>query len=108
MFITAAAAPKSAAAPTAPVFIGIAMPLVLELAPAPDALAPAVPLAVTPAVDDGTGMPLVNGTEDALLAPEKAGAWVLAVGLGVSSGFLGLRTLNSCQCNSRRISLTGR
>jgi hypothetical protein len=85
MFIITAAPPKSAATPTAPVFIGIAMPLVLELAPVPDALAPLALLAVALAVastEDGTGMPLVNGTTDALLAPEKAGLCVLAVTLG--------------------------
>lgn len=103
MFIITAAPPKRAATPTAPVFMGIAIPLLLALAPVPEALAPPAPLPVAVAgaiAEDGAGMPLVNGTADASLAPEKAGACVLAVALGVALGFAGLSTLDSCQCNS--------
>ena len=67
MFIMTAAPPKRAATPIAPVFMGIAIPLVLELVPAPDPLAAALGVAIA---DDGAGMPLVNGTAEALLAPE--------------------------------------
>jgi hypothetical protein len=70
MFIMTAAPPKRAATPTAPVFMGIAIPLMLELDAALDALAPlAAPLGVAMAAD-GVGMPLVKGTAEALLAPE--------------------------------------
>jgi hypothetical protein len=70
MFIMTAAPPKRAATPTAPVFMGIAIPLMLELDAALDALAPlATPLGVAMAAD-GVGMPLVKGTAEALLAPE--------------------------------------
>jgi hypothetical protein len=64
MFIIIAAPPKRAATPTAPVFIGMAIPLVLELVPAPEALAPPAPLAVAvglPIAEDGVGIPLENG-----------------------------------------------
>ena len=71
--------------------MGMAIPLVLELVAAPEALAPlAVGLAIA---EDGVGMPLVNGTLEALLAPEKAGFCVLADTFGVASGFRGFRTL---------------
>ena len=72
MFIITAAPPKRAATPTAPVFMGIATPLALELlpaleepAPAPDAAALGIAIA-----EDGVGILLVNGTAEALLAPE--------------------------------------
>ena len=93
MFIITAAPPKRAATPTAPVFMGMAIPLVLELVAAPEAPAPlavAVGLAIA---EDGVGMPLVNGTLEALLAPEKAGFCVLADTFGVASGFRGFSTL---------------
>jgi hypothetical protein len=96
MFIITAAPPKRAATPTAPVFMGIAIPLLLELVPAPEALAPPVPLAVAVGLaiaEDGVGIPLVNGTLEALLAPEKAGFCVLADTFGLASGFRGFRTL---------------
>ena len=71
--------------------MGMAIPLVLELVAAPEALAPlAVGLAIA---EDGVGMPLVNGTLEALLAPEKAGFCVLADTFGVASGFRGFSTL---------------
>lgn len=96
MFIITAAPPKRAATPTAPVFMGMAIPLLLELVPAPDALAPPAPLAVAVGLataEDGVGMPLVNGALEALLAPEKAGFCVLADTFGVASGFRGFSTL---------------
>jgi hypothetical protein len=95
-FIITAAPPKRAATPTAPVFMGMAIPLVLELVPAPEALAPPAPLLVAVGfaiAEDGVGMPLVNGTLEALLAPEKAGFCVLADTFGVASGFRGFSTL---------------
>jgi len=94
MFIITAAPPKRAATPTAPVFMGMAIPLLVELEPAPEAPAPlavAVELAIA---KDGVGMPLVNGTLEALLAPEKAGFCVLADTFGVASGFRGFSTLS--------------
>jgi hypothetical protein len=97
MFIITAAPPKRAATPTAPVFMGIAIPLMLELAPALDAPAPVAEAAALVTATDGVGMPLVNGTAEALLAPEKAGICVLAVILGMADGFFGLSTLESCQ-----------
>ena len=93
MFIITAAPPKRAATPTAPVFMGMAIPLMLELAPAPEALALAVAVGLAIA-EDGVGMPLVNGTLEALLAPEKAGICVLADTFGVASGFRGFSTLS--------------
>ena len=96
MFIITAAPPKRAATPTAPVFMGMAIPLLLELVPAPEALAPPAPLAVAVGLaiaEDGVGMPLVNGALEALLAPEKAGFCVLADTFGVASGFRGFSTL---------------
>jgi len=67
-----AAPPKRAATPTAPVFMGIAMPLVLELDAAPEAPPTAPEAAALGAViaTVGPGMLLVKGTTDALLAPE--------------------------------------
>jgi hypothetical protein len=100
IFIITAAPPKRAATPTAPVFMGIAIPLVLELDAAPDAPAPLAllaPLLGAAIAEDGVGMPLVNGTAEALLAPEKAGICVLAVTLGVAVESAGLSTLQSCQ-----------
>jgi hypothetical protein len=97
MFIITAAPPKRAATPTAPVFMGMAIPLLLELLPAPEAVAPLALLAVAVGftiAEDGVGMPLVNGTLEALLAPEKAGVCVLADTFGVASGFKGFSTLS--------------
>ena len=97
--MTNAPAPNSAAAPTAPVFIGAAA--ALELAPALAALeAMPAPLAV-PAdgvmmAEDGAGMPLVKGTLEAEWAPEKAAVAVEAVALGVAAVAAGLRTLLWC------------
>ena len=99
MFIITAAPPKRAATPTAPVFMGIAIPLVLELVPALEEPAPAAPVAEAfgfATAEDGVGMPLVNGTAEAMLAPEKAGICVLAVTLGMAVESIGLRTLDSC------------
>jgi hypothetical protein len=96
MFIITAAPPKRAATPTAPVFMGMAIPVALELVPAPEALAPPAPLAVAVEVaiaEDGVGIPLVKGTLEALLAPEKAGFCVLADTFGLASGFRGFSTL---------------
>ena len=93
MFIITAAPPKRAATPTAPVFMGMAIPLLLELVPAPEALAPLAVAVALAAAEDGVGMPLVNGTLEALLAPEKAGICVLADTFGVASGFRGFSTL---------------
>ena len=75
MFIMTAAPPKRAATPTAQVFMGMAIPLVLELDPDPAPEEPAAPAPVAPALgtamaEDGVGMPLVKGTAEALLAPE--------------------------------------
>ena len=82
MFMITAAPPKRAAAPTAPVFIGMAIPLDL-LDPAEAPLPPLPPLAPPALVEalaadgvaiaeDGTGTPLVKGTLVAELAPAKA------------------------------------
>jgi hypothetical protein len=76
--------------------MGIAIPLVLELVPVPEAPAPPAPLAVAVGLaiaEDGVGIPLVNGTLEALLAPEKAGFCVLADTSGLASGFRGFSTL---------------
>lgn len=77
MFMIATAPPNRAAAPTAPVFIGMATPFELELLPEPEPEpAPAAPVAVAALgvamADVGAGMPLVNGTTEAELAPENA------------------------------------
>jgi hypothetical protein len=82
MFIITAAPPKSAAAPIAPVFIGIAIPELELDDPDPDPEDPAAALvaalfaAPPPEVliaDVGVGTPEVNGALLAELAPEKAG-----------------------------------
>ncbi len=83
---TNAAPPNKAAAPNAPVFIGIAAALLLLLDWPPPALVATAPV--------GVGTPLVNGTFDAEEAPEKAGIWVAIDGLGVAVVFIGLRTLS--------------
>ena len=92
IFITSAPAPNSAAAPTAPVFIGAAIALELALAlamlEATTVAADAVMIA-----EDGTGMPLVKGTLEAEWAPEKAAVVIVAVTLGVAAVAAGLRTL---------------
>jgi hypothetical protein len=93
MFIITAAPPKRATTPTAPVFMGMAIPLVLELVPAPEPLAPLAVAVGFAIAEDGVGMPLVNGTLEALLAPEKAGFCVLADTFGVAFGFRGFSTL---------------
>lgn len=70
MFNNAAPAPKSAAAPTAPVIIGIA-PAVDEAEL--DAWLPAPPVGVeSPIVVVGAGMPEVNGSSPPAVAPSKA------------------------------------
>jgi hypothetical protein len=97
MFKIIAAPPKRAAAPTAPVFMGAAKALVLELVAAPEAVAALGALAIA---EEGVGIPLVNGTADTELAPEKTGACVLAVRFGVAVVSKGLSTLDACQRNS--------
>lgn len=87
-------AAKRAAAPIAPVLIGIAAPfLVVDEAPpaADDWAAPAPPARVAV----GVGTPEVYGTSVAVEAPEKAADWVDAVGLGIAIVMLGFRTLRS-------------
>ena len=94
MFIMTAAPPNNAAAPIAPVFIGIAAPE-LEEAEALAADVAALFAAPPPAVlmlDVGVGTPEVNGALLAELAPAKAGAWVVWLGLAVAVLFAGLRT----------------
>jgi hypothetical protein len=73
--------------------MGMAIPLLLELEPAPEAPAPLAVAVELATAEDGVGMPLVNGTLEALLAPEKAGFCVLADTFGVASGFRGFSTL---------------
>lgn len=79
MFMIAAAPPNSAAAPTAPVFMGMAMPSELELAPesGPPPVAAAEAKLVGAAVlieVVAWGTPLVNGVPSAEVASLKAGA----------------------------------
>lgn len=78
------------AAPTPAVRIGIAPALLLEV---PVTLAPAP--APVPDTVVGAVTPLVNGMLPAEEEPENAGAWVVAVALGVADVLLGLRTLSN-------------
>lgn len=87
---TAAPAPNNAAAPTAPVLIGMAGPLVDELT-ASVAAGPA-PSVVGLTCVVGVGWSEVNGTSEADDAPVKPGAPVVAEGSGPAVA-LGLRTL---------------
>lgn len=85
----AAPAPKTIAAPTPAVRMGIPPAVLLEV-PVTPAPAPA-PVPVTVAEAD---TPLVNGIPLAEEAPENAGTWEDAVALGVADVLLGSRTLN--------------
>lgn len=95
MFKKTAPAPKRAAAPTAPVFIGMAPPE--EEEDEPDVVVAAAPPLPRVPVADGT--PLVNGTFEALDAPEKATAPAVAEAPGAVV-FDGLRTW-SMTCTKR-------
>lgn len=82
MFRTAAAPPKSATIPIAPVSIGRQAPPE-ELEAAEDALASAL-VASGPIADVGVGTPEVNGSSLALVAPGNASSVVLALGVAVA------------------------
>ena len=95
MFMTTAAPPNKAAAPIAPVFIGMAPPeLVLEAAEAEVAALFAAPPPAVLMLDVGVGTPEVNGALLAELAPEKAGLPLVWLGLAVAVLLAGLSTLS--------------
>lgn len=96
-FSRAAPAPKRAAAPTAPVFIGIAPPVLEDEPPLPLPLPPVAaaaselgPMVFTDVVASGT--PLVNGVPAVELAPLKAALWLVADGVGMAVAFIGFKT----------------
>lgn len=91
MFMTAAAPPKRATMPIAPVSIGRHAPPEELLEAACDALASALE-ASGAIVDVGVGTPEVNGSLVALVAPGKASIVVLV--LGVAVVLPGLRSLS--------------
>ena len=95
MFMTTAAPPNKAAAPIAPVFIGMAPPeLVLEAAEAEVAALFAAPPPAVLMLDVGVGTPEVNGALLAELAPEKAGLPLVWLGLAVAVLLAGLSILS--------------
>lgn len=90
-----AAPPKSAAAPTIPVFIGIAAPpeLELDLAVAVTVIRAVAVISPAGTVVIGAGMPEVYGTLVAELAPEKATVALVSVTFAEALALEGFRTL---------------
>lgn len=100
------ASANKAAAPKAPVFIGIATPDEddeddedpdpdSDPDPDPD---PEAGVGAIPTVTIGVGTPDVRGLSVALEAPAKATDWVEAVATGIAEVLLGFRTLRVVLC----------
>ena len=87
---------NKAAAPIAPVLIGIAAPDEDDEAPDPDTDPdPEAGVGAIPNVISGVGTPDVRGFSVALEAPAKAMDWVDAVATGIAEVSLGFRTLKA-------------
>ena len=89
---------NKAAAPIAPVLIGIAAPDEDDEVPDPDTDPdpdPEAGVGAIPTVIIGVGTPDVRGLSVALEAPAKATDWVEAVATGIAEVLLGFRTLQA-------------
>ena len=87
---------NKAAAPIAPVLIGIAAPDEDDEVPDPDTDPdPEAGVGAIPTVIIGVGTPDVSGLSVALEAPAKATDWVEAVATGIAEVLLGFKTLQA-------------
>ena len=88
-----APAANSAAAPTAPVFMGAAAAFFVVLDAPPAAVGEPPPTVPPPMTEVGAVTPEVNGALETEEAPANATAVMVAVGFAVAVLLAGLRTL---------------